>query len=486
MLCLEKGKAKIMNLLQALRSNENWTQTENGALTPASTLSDVLDFWYHIGGMRGQDVTRLFSKAYAENEVLAIKAAFNSRDVRGGKGERESFRQVLRYLFNNDRAVFNSIVVLVPEFGRWDDVVEFVDSDVVRAMVANRLDNDKFSDNPSLLAKWMPSANTSSDKTVELAYKWMRILDLQPRSYRKLLVSLRKKIEIVESLMSAKAFNKINYKRVPSRAGMIYRKAFSKQDGTRYVQYLEDVKSGKTTINSSTLFPHEIVSKYLNGSGKDDTLEAQWKALPNYCEDNDQNALVVCDVSGSMSGVPMEVSIALGIYIAERNTGIFKDHFITFSERPTLERLVGNTLHDRVRNLQRAQWDMNTNIQAVFDLILSTALSNGVKTEGMPKKIFIISDMQFDSASSRNKTNFKEIERKYKLAGYEMPTLIFWNVRDSANTPVTKDQNGVFLVSGYSPSIFKNAINAKAVTPEEMMLEVLNSARYDAVGKALV
>lgn len=472
-------------LRKGLIRDDNVAYTENGAVSNKSTLNDVLDFFYHAAARRGQDNTDLFAKAYYDNSLLAVKAAFYTRDVRGGQGERNTFRQVLRYLYTNDREAFNKIVALVPVYGRWDDVLEFTSSTVVVAMVSDQLNKDILSENPSLLGKWMPSANTSSKNTVALAQKWIKALGLTERKYRKMLSMLRAKINIVERLMSAKAFDQINYEHVPSRAAMLLRKAFIKHDGERYGAYIQAVKDGTKVIKANTLYPYELVEKYMNGADLDETIEAQWKALPNYVEGDESNSIVVVDVSGSMSGQPMVVAISLGLYIAERNKGAFNNLFITFSENPQIVQVRGNTLRDKVRNMERANWGANTNLQRVMDLILSTAVQNRVPQHEMPKKLFIVSDMQFDSAMGRY-SNFDAIKRKFKAAGYEMPTIVFWNVdsrRDEA--PVVEDDRGAFLVSGYSPSIFKATINTRATTPAEMMLDVLNSERYDAVEEAL-
>ncbi len=475
------------SLLTGLRKVDNVGYTENGAISNVSTLNAVLDFFYHASARRGQDNTRLFSTAYGESKVDALKAAFYTRDIRGGQGERNTFSQVLKYLYESDRATFEKIVELVPVYGRWSDVLPFVDSITVQHMVVYQLISDATNDHPSLLAKWMPSENTSSKATVALAEKWIKVLDLTPRRYRLLLTSIRKKLKLVETLMSAGQFDQINYEHVPSRASLLLRKAFSKRDAERYVAYLESVKNGDKKINASTLYPYEIVEKYLGYHPLDATLELQWNALPNYIEANDENAIVVADVSGSMSGTPLAVAISLAIYIAERNTGSFKDYFITFSAQPKLQKVNGSTLKDKVDNLKQANWDMNTNLQAVFELLLTTAVKARSPQSDMPKKIFIISDMQFDQACrSNSKSNFDVIKRKFAASGYEMPTIVFWNVRDSSDdTPVTMDEKGAYLVSGCSASIFKSAINAHATNPMEMMMEVLNSDRYAAVEEAL-
>jgi hypothetical protein len=485
------GKEKEMTnkLLTGMRKADNVAYTDNGAVSNRSTLSDVLDFYYHVSARRGKDNTQLFANAFAEDKVLAVKAAFYSRDVRGGQGERNSFRQVLRYLYNNQRAIFNKIVELVPIYGRWDDILKFVESVTVQNMVWNQLQNDLTSDNPSLLAKWMPSENTSSENTQKLAMQWISAFGISPRQYRKMLSSIRRKLNMPESLMSAGKFGDIDYSHVPSRAAMLYRKAFSKRDAERYVAYLEAVKTGKTTIKAATLYPYEIVEKYLSSVRHvDDTLEAQWNALPNYCKDGEnKNALCIVDTSGSMSGRPMAVAISLGLYIAERNTGQFHNYFINFSHTPHLIQVKGNNVYERVHNMASTDWGGNTNFQASIDLILNTAVKNNVPQSDMPKMLYVISDMQFDMACPGvNKTNFEAMKQKFIRAGYEMPTVVFWNVNSFNNeTPVTQDEKGVFLVSGCSPSIFKACINAEATNPMELMLEVLNSDRYAAVEEAL-
>lgn len=472
-------------LLEGLVNAGNITYTENGAITFRSTLKDTLDYYYHAPAKRGMDNTQLFANAYAENAIIALRTLFYIRDVRGGSriGERETFRQGLRYLAAHNTQLFEALVPLVPEYGRWDDILEFVDNAAVRNFVSLTLDGDTYDleigDSVSLLAKYMPSANTSSKRTRQLAHKWIRALNMSESDYRRMLSALRNRIGIVERLMSAGRFSDIDYARVPSRAAMIYRKAFSKRDADRYVAYLAAVKTGKTKINAATLYPYELAGKYLNGMNYDETVELQWKALPNYA-DTDDNAIVMADVSISMSGDPLNVAVSLAIYFAERNRGAFANYFMTFSGRPSLEKVRGNNLYEKVQNVSNANWNMNTNFQAAFDLILTTAIRNNVPQSDMPKTLFVISDMQFDSAG--NVPNFVALQNKYRAAGYELPKLVFWNVRSRGlQTPVTKDQNGVYLVSGMSAGVFKAALNARAVTPEEMMLETIADTRYDAI-----
>jgi len=327
----------------------------------------------------------------------------------------------------------------------------------------------------SLLGKWLKSEN-SGKTSKEIAIKTRKSLGLSSKNYRKMLTILRSKIDIIETKLSEKNYKDIDYSKTPSKAGMIYKDAFSKHDPVRYSKYLKDVEEGKQKINTKALFPYEIVRKARKENDK--TLDLLWKNLPDYTKDNEK-AIVVADVSGSMDGTPMDVSISLAMYFAERNKGIFHNKFITFSSKPELQEIAGDSLNQRIRNLENADWEQNTNIQAVFDLILNTAKDNTLKSEDLPKTIYIISDMEFDEASE-TQTNFQVIKEKYKAAGYEMPTLVFWNVDSRQNNvPITENEKGVVLISGSSPTVFKYAV--EKVTPNEFMLSVLNSKRYSLI-----
>jgi hypothetical protein len=468
----------------------NMTYTENGSLTNASSGSALVDFFGLGGALRTRseaDIQNLFEKAYAEDKLLATKMAFYFRDVRGGQGERKTFRAISDWLAAYDANVLLNNLENIPFYGRWDDLIRLAASDdemisaATVALIEKQLNEDLASDHPSLLAKWMPSENASSRATKKAATELAKKLGLSPRQYRKNLTALRNKISIVESYMCQKEWNGINFENVPSRAAMLYRKAFQKNAPTRYAEYLSAVEAGEKTIKASALYPYELVGKFMGYNTSDDrTLEAQWKALPDYLPEDD-NGIAVCDVSGSMMGLPMQVSVSLGIYLAERSKGAFKDYFITFSARPKLQKLEGNTLKSKVQNLCNAQWDMNTNVNAVFDLILDRAKAHNVPQSDMPSVIYIISDMQFDSACS-GRTNFEVIRDRYKASGYEMPTLVFWNVNARHNqSPVSVNDEGVVLVSGCSPSIFESVLSGKSVTPYDQMIATLSKPRYDNV-----
>ena len=483
---------------QALANEANKTTTENGAVTHASTMDNLLDFFYHAPAKRGDsEVETLFFKALSSDASLATQILFYLRDPRGGQGERDSFRKCLAIVKKERPFIFDTVIHMVSEYGRWDDILMFTDSPTVKDLVKLQIHNDivaKTLDKNasiSLLGKWMPSINTSSKETQALGRKWAKILGYTEKQYRLVLSGLRKQIDIVESKMSANQWGSVNYSAVPSRASLLYREAFKRHDETRYNEFVEKAVKGEVKINSAVLFPFDIIHKYGvhswgDASDVDNTLEALWNQLPNYADSN-KNALVVADVSGSMSGTPMEVCISLAIYIAERNKGAFKNQFITFSETPSLEYLVGNTLREKITNLSQANWGMSTSLEKVFDLILNAAVEHNVKQEFLPDSIFIISDMEFNRCmDDGDLTNFERAKGRFEMFGYTLPKVIFWNVASrNLQAPVTKDEKGVYLVSGCSPSIFEKAINATAVSPIEMMMEVLDNPRYAPVKEAL-
>jgi len=416
------------------------------------------------------EALELFKKAFMEDELSAIKILFYLRDVRGGQGERDLFRTCLEWLGTEEQKVFEKVIKFVPEYGRWDDI--FFDNTKCYKFIGAQLEQDLVSEHPSLLAKWLPTINASSSNTKAKAKLIAKKLGYSDISYRKLVRNIRRVLDILETKMSNDNWKEINYSGVPSQASRIYKNAFLKHDEKRYSKFIEKAEKGEVKINAGTLYPYQIYK-----SVQDDyspTLEALWNQLPDYT--NDKNALVVADVSGSMSGDPMAVSVSLALYFAERNKGQFHNYFLTFSERPELQKIEGKTLEQKMDNLENAHWDVNTNIQAVFDLVLKTAIDNETPKNEMPATIYIISDMEFDSCCDTH-TNFEVIKKKYSVAGYEMPTLVFWNVNASGkNIPVQQDQENVSMVSGFSPLVFKMAVENK--TPEEVMFDTINSERY--------
>ena len=336
----------------------------------------------------------------------------------------------------------------------------------------------------SLLTKWLKSENASSKQTIEIAKEIRTFLNLTSKEYRKMLSMGRKYLDVVERKMCSNNWGDINYKGVPSKAALNYKGAFEKRDGVRYAQFIADVKSGKTTINAGTLYPYDIVEKCF-ASDESATLDALWYSLPNYMTEDTSNGIVVADVSGSMSGRPMAVSISLAMYISERNKGAFKDRFITFSDTPKLQKVVGNNIREKVKNLENAEWGMSTNLKAVFNLILDTAKEHNIPASELPSTLYIVSDMEFNAACSGGRpseTLFNTIKKKYETANYECPSLVFWNVNArNVQSPIKFDERGTCLVSGCSPSILKSLLSGTVTTPEQVMLDTINVKRYDSV-----
>lgn len=481
------------SFLDALENEMNPTVTLNGAKAYKSTLNKSLDLFGKIAACRNDiaQAKRLFALAYNEDPETATRILFWARDIRGGQGERAVFRTLFKDLVSIDKEIASKLIPLVPYYGRWDDLLVLEDSVVwndVLEMIKYQLTQDlntSVDENVSLIAKWMPSINASSADSKRIGRKIATFMGWKESFYRKALSILRKKIAIVEQNMCAKDWSSIDYAKLPSRAAFMYRKAFGKHDGNRYAAYLNAVERGEAKINAATLYPYDIVEQYLyKGARHDKTIDLQWNALPNYMEGQKFNGLVVADVSGSMYGRPMSVSISLAMYIAERNESeVWKNKFITFSMRPALQTIVGKTVGERVHNLSRAAWDMNTDLRAVFDTILSTAVKNKLSAEDMPQKLIIVSDMQFDQCCRSNKrSNFEEIQKMYRKAGYEMPQLVFWNVNSHSNVPVTQHDTGTALVSGCSPSILKAVLTNKVITPVDTMKDAVYTERYNPVG----
>lgn len=454
-----------MTFLTQLGGEMNKTVTENGAITLRTTNNPLVDFFALAGATRSTPELGLdlFKKAFAFDRQAAIRVLFYLRDIRGGQGERQLFKNCLEYLAVNEKETSDKIVSLVSEYGRWDDIFG-LHVETILPIIKAQLEADKESENPSLLAKWLPSENTSSKKTQTLAKGMATALGLSSRQYRKMLSGLRAKIKLVEHKMSAKEWGAIDYSTVPSQAGLKFRKAFSRNDGERYGAYLESVTNGKAKINTSTLYPHQIY----NAVGTPGA-EQMWANLPDYTMG--KNAIVVADVSGSMSGEPMAVSVSLALYFAERNEGAFKDHFITFSSNPTLQKINGKSLRDKMNSIERAEWGGSTNLYKVFECILNT---NAPASE-MPETIYIISDMEFNQCADL--TNFQAIDTLYKAKEVKRPNLVFWNVNArNKQVPVEQNQYGVTLVSGMSPSTFKLAV--ENLSPLELVMQVVNSERY--------
>ena len=461
------------------------TVTEN--LMPAfdKTGSTFVDYFYGVGGCRKypERATALFSKAFNEDKNVASRLLFWSRDVRGGAGERESFRETLRYLERADKNVLMQLLPFVPEYGRWDDLLIFSDSAVQKKafeLIAQALQQEN-----GLAAKWMPRKG-------ELAVKLREYMHLSPKAYRKTLVRLS---NVVEQKMCAGDWHSINFEHVPSVAAKMYQKAFNRHAPDAYAAYRESLSKGEAKINASAIFPHDVIRGIRHGVS--DVAVAQWEALPNYL--GDSKILPLVDVSGSMctpindNGVwsddmltCLDVAVSLGLYLADKQTGDFSDMFMTFSAKPQLQVLTGNIV-SKMHQMVRSHWEMNTNIEAAFDAILQHALTNRVAEIDMPKYILILSDMQFDQCvRTPNDTAFQAVARRFYEAGYALPKVIFWNLNDRAgNAPVKFTESGTALLSGYSPAILKNLLaHPESLDPLMIVMDVVNSPRYAVINVA--
>lgn len=515
---------EFMNAVRQTLNNEmNVSITENGAVGYRTTGKELLDLNFAVASLRKMsdaEVAKRFKKAFCEDNILAMKWLFYARDAREGVGERRLFRVVLADLVKSNPEMVIPVINLIPEYGRFDDLWCLLDdaesADVVYQIVDNQLKQDwenMAANKPiSLIAKWMPSINASSAKTKEYGKKLCKALKMTEREYRKALSKLRKYLGVVEVDMSDKNWSAIKYEAVPSRANLIYNNAFLRNDEARRREYLSQLEKGETKINASTLFPHDIVHKYMTGDmwsarlkSKDATIEALWKALPDTVK-GCGNTIVVADGSGSMTTTvdnnsrvtALEVANALAIYFAEHSSGQFKDKYITFSERPQFVDFSNcDTLYAKLQKALAHNEVANTNIEKVFDLILTTAVNNHMHQEDLPANILIISDMEFDRCATcnnydrysyrnaPNQTLFNTITQKYARAGYKMPRLVFWNVNSRTGTiPVKENDLGVALVSGFSVNVAKMVMSGKT-DPFECLLETLNSERYAPIEKAL-
>lgn len=468
-----------MNLIDAPQTKD--VRTENGMLTHSTSGSKVLDLFFKMGGARGmaEDELRiLFANAFGEDALLATKAAFYNRDIRGGQGQRASFRVFFRYLCEQAPSVAINNIPNVPHFGRWDDLLVAVGTPAEEAALDYIIAALQKGD--ALAAKWMPR---EGKKGHELANALRKRAGLSWQDYRKLLAG---NTDVVETRMCNREWGAINYNHVPSVAMTRYAQAFERNDGGRYREWSASLAdpSSENKVNAGALYPHDVVSRLRAHRASDAEmaqLEAQWNALPNWMAEGDL-ILPICDVSGSMEGLPMDVSIALGLYISERNEGPFKNAFMTFSARPQLHVIASKDLRSRVMEVYSADWGFNTDLHAVFETLLKHAKENDVPQKAMPRKLLILSDMQFDRAFGRpDATAFEMIDAMYRESGYERPQIVFWNLRTSRGVPVKRGVADTALISGFSPSILKSVLGTKDMTPMGTMLDTLNSERYERV-----
>lgn len=489
------------SFLDNLDNATNWKYTENGAVTHDHTKSKVLDMFAMGGSYRNRsdaDCINLFINALEENEALAMKCLFYLRDVRGGQGERRFFRVCFKWLCDNNPEAAKRNLEYLSEYGRWDDLIYATVGtkleDYALFLIKEQLVLDMESKTPSLLAKWLPSENASSHKTRKMAIKVRTYLKMTHKEYRKALAELRKRINIVERLMSENRWDEIEFDKIPSKAGLIYKNAFARRDliAKKYETFAKDAD---TKVNAKVLYPYDVAHRAFNCYDKDynstDRLMIQkyWDNLADYYKGREENGLAIVDTSGSMSGQPLEVAVSLGAYIAERGHGPFANHFITFSSRPELIRFEGVDITDKFHRARKADWEMNTDLESVFKLLLRIAQKENTRPEDMPTRLYILSDMEFDgcltddwyshSSQDEVETLLEKIAREWKEAGYELPPVVFWNLQcRQSNIPA---MGGRFsYVSGFSAVMLESILGGK--DGYDLMLEKLMSERYAVIG----
>ena len=512
--------------LNGLTDATNFTYTENGAITHKTTKSALLDMFALGGAYRTRsdaEVITLFKNAYTENPVYALKCLFYLRDVRGGQGERRFFKTAMKWFANADVEAARRNLKHIPEFGRWDDLYLFINTPLENEMfqfMKEQLALDMQCKTPSLLAKWLKSENTSSMESRFLAKKTRQYFGMTAKQYRKTLSILRERINVLERLMSAGKWDEIEFDKIPSKAGLIYKNAFARHDIERMktekavVSYADFAKDTTTTVNAKALYPYEVVAKAIDLMGYhnsawfrtaapniplDNTdrlmINKYWDNLADYIQEATFNGMAIVDTSGSMTGssasAPINVAISLGMYCAEKAQGPFKNHFMTFESNPHLIKIEGVDFCDKVYNITGADWGGSTNIEAAFDLLLNTAIRNNCSQDEIPQNLIIISDMEFNSCVSTNsgrgyywgggvpETLFEAMERKWNAAGYQMPGLTFWNVQARQNNIPMKTEGRVNYVSGMSPTIYEQVM--KGLSAYDLMMDKLNSERYSVI-----
>lgn len=465
-------------------------RTENGMKARQSTANALTDLFFKIGAMRGQNVIPAWTAARVHDAAIAGRIALWARDVRGGAGERKIFRDILKDLAVRDPDQAVALMRKVPELGRWDDLLVFEDEGVLQHYAFEMI-REALNSSNGLCAKWMPRQGP-------VAAKLRAHLGWTPKFYRKRLVELTK---VVEQQMCAKDWDNINFNHVPSLASARYKKAFArhtekyKEWTAKLVSTDPEVKK-EVKVNAGAVYPYDVLKGLITPSGVNnynkynlDHILAQWEALPNFV--GDANILPLVDVSGSMTSPAggwkskstvscLDVSVSLGLYLADKNKGKFKDTFLTFSDHPELLHLKGNIL-DKINQMVKSSWKMNTNLHAAIKKILDVAIEGNVPQEEMPKILLILSDMQFDQCAHFDDSAMEMIARKYAEAGYTMPNIVFWNLNAHDDVPAKFDEKGVALISGFSPAIVKNVLSANLddFTPEAIMMKTIMNERYD-------
>ncbi|KAI8611489.1 hypothetical protein BC830DRAFT_1068761 [Chytriomyces sp. MP71] len=480
---------------------EQMTTTWNGALSHAVTGNARVDLFYAASrDIEHARLLHLLKASWKESKLDTLKIAAYCRDVRGGKGERTLGRQMITWLAQHASAeIKHNLHYFIGVYGRWDDVLALFGTPLEDAGVelwASQLKEDMIllqdADKArlSLAAKWIPSENKAADKAYGVCKKLIKKLGLRNQAdlRKNYLSPLRKQLDLLERLMCAKEWDAIQFSKVPSVAMKVHGgkgKAFQRNAGERFEAFKQALAKGKAKVNAKDLFPHQVVEQYLaGGSAPDELLEAQWRVMlgKGPALGDLSSVLVMSDVSGSMSGLPMCISIALGILVSQLTSDAWKGLVMTFETTPRFHTVTGDTLFEQVESLRYAPWGGSTNFQAALELILETALRHSLEQSAMPKRLIVVSDMQFDMAKGGSGTNYDTLRRKYDMAGYEVPHLVFWNVNGATSDfPATASTPNVSLISGYSAEVLKCVLQGVKVSPFTTMMNAISDARYNLI-----
>lgn len=485
--------------LKMATQESNNERTTNGGLAYKTTRNANLDLFGKSGEIGYPSFLEDFKLAFKEDSQLALRNLLHTRDIRGGKGVRNTFQKGLYWLSINhpDTILKSDLLEKTVEVGYWKDLYQLVEKHDVGIEIKKRVINliARGLDDPdcnSLAAKWLPLKGP-------VASMLRSYLRLTPKELRQKVVALR--TEVTERLICENRWGDVVYQHVPSRCMHLLNKAFRRHDEDRFTSFIEDVSSGVTTMNSGTLYPHQVSAPYAHYTRCDrqmsrtpivinDVAEAQWKSLPNYLEGKTKGILPVVDLSGSMDA-PVDrtanppsyahLAITLGAYISERTQGPFKDLVLTFADKPAFVDLTKTTtLASRLVEINKGRVGYSTNIEGVFNLLLSMITGQDLSQDQLPESLIFLSDTQSNFTSS-DRHIYKLCQDKFKAIGYTAPKLIFWvlNAAKNNNVPVEFDSSGAALVSGFSSSTLKGILtDLEQYTPENVMLSVLSDSRY--------
>lgn len=464
------------------------TTTRNGAFSYKKTTSNRVNLFYKTcRGIDNKELYELLDESWSEDKLDTLKLIAYTRDIRGGKGEREIFRKMLEWLSKKDPEVLKNNLKQLLEFCRYDDIFVLFNTQLEEFCVDLLVDTIKkdnvSKDSVTLLAKWLPSENNSTDKKYKITKKICEKMKITPRIFRKkYLTPLRKKIDIIETKLCQKLYSDIDFSKIPSYAMKKYKKLFEKSIQEEFTLYKSKLSKGETKINSDILFPHEIVKQYMDNKEVDIIFEEQWKNISQKTNKL-KDCLVLSDVSGSMEGTPMYVSIALGILISSNTSENFRDLVLTFETNPRFHNIKADTLLKKIQILSKAPWGGSTNFYRAMLKILEVSVQNNIKQEDMPKKLIVISDMQFDMADRSYYSNYQSLVNLYKTKGYDVPGVVFWNVNGCSKDSPVNDQNeqNVSLVSGFSKDILNCILEGNDFSPYSTMRTAIDNPRYSCL-----